>query len=122
MRKAMGSRLDLKPLLIGTDLGIGPAGTSRASTICGGAFRRRPFVGPAGCAPLEAGATIGRLASGPGARFVTLVMLLTITAGRNDGAIGDRQPQYLSSCPRHRLRSSSSASLTTAPGGAAVVE
>ncbi len=63
-----------------------------------------PLADGMGGAFLGAEAT-GTLPSGLGERFVIVVVLETIGAGRNMGATGVRQPQYLSSLPRKMFRS-----------------
>src|SRR5580700_10917310 len=96
----------------------------RGEAYSGGAFtvmisRGRPtipFPPPAGAL------TAGMLPSAAGDRLVIVMVFDRIGAGRNIGATGVRQPQYLSSFPRNRFSRSFWESVRTCAGGAAVVE
>src|ERR1700738_929946 len=72
--------------------------------------------------PPPGAVTAGMLPSAAGDRFVMVMGFDRIGAGRNIGAIGVRQPQYLSSFPRKRFSRSFWESIRTCGGGAAVVE
>src|SRR5262245_50169825 len=87
--------------------GGGPADPGGAPPPAAPPAPAAPEGGPAGRVPPPAGPTVGTLPSGFGERFDTIVVLLTMGAGRNAGATLVRHPQYRSSRPRHRLRMSS---------------